>query len=204
MGLLMLAGLVGTIAYTGYFVKNETRAIIGDATIQPGETIDESKQKIEQHFSMICKRCGVKLDNNGNPIHEKHYNVCLAYLKYQGFQSLAIEYFKELYLNKYHHQYENKIDEIKDRHQYLTTLFYDEYDKCETKIFRHWHYGDTEKKCKKMMNNWFWSHMVTHYNIVKDSSANVEVWSIKAPPSILKQIDTIYDEVCILEGIYKY
>ena len=41
--------------------------------------------------------------------------------------------------------------------------------------------------------------MVTHYNIVDDGISNVEVWTIYAPPSILKQIDTIYDIVCEME-----
>ena len=77
--------------------------------------------------------------------------------------------------------------------------FFDEYDKRETKIIRHWDFGNTQAKCEKMMKNWLWKRMVTHYNIVDDGISNVEVWTISAPPSILKQIDTIYDMVCEME-----
>lgn len=41
--------------------------------------------------------------------------------------------------------------------------------------------------------------MVKNYNVVDDGNSNVEVWTISAPPSYLRQIDTIYDEVCTLE-----
>ena len=49
------------------------------------------------------------------------------------------------------------------------------------------------------MQDSLWYDMVRHYNIVDDGMSNVEVWTLTAPPSILKQVDTIYDEVCTLE-----
>ena len=43
MGLLMLAGLLGTIGYMGYYAKQETTAIIGDNVIKPTDTLNEDK-----------------------------------------------------------------------------------------------------------------------------------------------------------------
>ena len=198
MGFLMLAGLLGTLGYMGYYMKQETTAIIGDNVIKPTNTPYEDKQLIARHFKLICKRGNAKLDSNGNPVN-KTCNQCIAYLQYQGFQKFAVDYFEQLYLDKYNKKHEQERKNLRDKYSMLEQQFYDEYDKRETKIIRHWDYGNTEAKCEKMMNNWFWSHIVTHYNIVDDGIANVEVWTISAPPSILRQIDTIYDEICDIE-----
>ena len=55
MGLLMLAGLLGTIGYMGHYAKQETTAIIGDSVIKPKDTLDENKQVIARNFKLICK-----------------------------------------------------------------------------------------------------------------------------------------------------
>ena len=197
MGFLMFAGLLGAMGYMGYYAKQETTAIIGDATIKPTETPYGDRQVIARNFKLICKRGNAKLDSEGNPIFKNHYKPCLAYLQYQGFQKFAVDYFEKLYLEKYHKKYENERKKIVEKHFNLDLHLFDEPH--ETKIVRHWDYGNTQVKCEKMMKNWFWSHMVKHYNIVKDGNSNVEVWTISAPPSYLRQIDTIYDEVCKLE-----
>lgn len=198
MGLLMLAGLLGTIGYMGYYAKQETTAIIGDNVIKPTDTPYGDRQVIARNFKLICKRGNAKLDNDGNPIN-KTCNQCLAYLQYQGFQKFAVDYFEQLYLDKYNKKHKQERKNLQDKYRMLEQQFYNEYDKRETKIIRHWDYGNTQAKCEKMMKNWFWSHIVTHYNIVNDGMGNVEVWTISAPPSILRQIDTIYDEICEIE-----
>ena len=43
--------------------------------------------------------------------------------------------------------------------------------------------------------------MVCNWNIVKDGNRYVVVWTIKAPPEVLKQVDKIYEEVCYIQGI---
>ena len=202
MGLLMLAGLLGTIGYMGYYAKQETTAIIGDSVIKPKDTLDEDKQVIERNFKLICKRGNAKLDNNGNPVN-KTCNQCLAYLQYQGFQPFAVDYFEQLYLDKYNKGRKQTRKNLQDKYMKLEQQFFDECDKSETKIIRHWDFGNTQEKCEKMMKNWLWMHMVIRYNIVPDGISNVEVWTISAPPSILKQIDTIYDMVCEMEGYNK-
>ena len=198
MGFLTLAGLLGTIGYMGYYAKQETKAIIGDNILKPSGIESKDKQLIKDNFKMICKRCDIKIDKNGNPIFKNHYKPCVAYLQYQGFPEKTSFYFKELYLEKYHKKYEDERKKIVEKHFNLDLHLFDEPH--ETKIFRNWDLGrNTQEKCEKMMRNWFWSHMVKNYNVVKDGNSNVEVWTISAPPSYLKQIDTIYDEVCTLE-----
>lgn len=198
MGLLMLAGLLGTIGYMGYYAKQEATAIIGDSVIKPTDTLYEDKIVIARNFKLICKRGNAKLDKEGNPVN-KTCNQCLAYLQYQGFQQFAVDYFEQLYLDKYNKGREQARKKLQDKYWMFEQQFYDEYDKRETKIIRHWDFGNTQEKCEKMMKNWLWMHMVTHYNIVDDGISNVEVWTISAPPSILRQIDTIYDMVCEME-----
>lgn len=198
MGLLMLAGLLGTIGYMGHYAKQETTAIIGDSVIKPTDTPYEDKIVIARNFELICKRGNAKLDNDGNPVN-KTCNQCLAYLQYQGFQQFAVDYFEQLYLDKYNKGREQARKNLQDKYRRLEQQFYDEYDKRETKIIRHWDFGNTQEKCEKMMKNWLWRNMVRYYNIVDDGISNVEVWTISAPPSILKQIDTIYDMVCEME-----
>ena len=200
----MLAGLVGTMAYTTYFAKKETTAIIGDTKIQPTYNTKKDKDIITQNFKLICKRGNAKLDKEGKPMYKNHYQPCCAYLEYQGFTKNVVDYFEKIYLQKYEQRHINKTKEIQQRHSELEQLFYNQYNNREIKIFRYWHSGDTESKCNKLMNNWFWSHIVKQYNIVKDGCVNIEVWTIYAPPVILKQIEKIYDEVCYLEKVQKF
>lgn len=198
MGLLMLAGLLGTIGYMGYYAKQEATAIIGNSVIKPTDTLYEDKIVIARNFKLICKRGNAKLDNDGNPVN-KTCNQCLAYLQYQGFQQFAVDYFEQLYLDKYNKGREQARKKLQDKYWRFEQQYFNECDKKETKIIRHWDFGNTQEKCEKMMKNWLWMHMVQHYNIVADGTSNVEVWTISAPPSILRQIDTIYDMVCEME-----
>ena len=198
MGLLMLAGLLGTIGYMGHYAKQEATAIIGNGVIKPTDTPYEDKIVIARNFKLICKRGNAKLDNNGNPVN-KTCNQCLAYLQYQGFQQFAVDYFEQLYLDKYNKGREQARKNLQDKYRKLEQQFFDEWGERETKIIRHWDFGNTQEKCEKMMKNWLWRRMVQHYNIVPDGISNVEVWTISASPSILRQIDTIYDMVCEME-----
>ena len=198
MGLLMLAGLLGTIGYMGHYAKQEATAIIGNGVIKPTDTPYEDKIVIARNFKLICKRGNAKLDNDGNPVN-KTCNQCLAYLQYQGFQQFAVDYFEQLYLDKYNKGREQARKNLQDKYRKLEQQFFDEWGERETKIIRHWDFGNTQEKCEKMMKNWLWRRMVQHYNIVPDGISNVEVWTISASPSSLRQIDTIYDMVCEME-----
>lgn len=203
MGFLMFAGLIGTIGYMTHYAKQETKAIIGDSVLQPTHNIRKDKQIIEDNFELICKRCDIKLNKNNQPIYEKRYRPCVAYLQYQGFSTSVTDYFQQLYLERYNNKHETKIIDITEKHNRLLDTHFDTFNQRTTKVVRYWHYGNTKEKCKKMMTNTLWAELVYDYNIVKDGSQNVEVWIIKTSPEILQQIDTIYDEVCHMTGIYK-
>ena len=204
MGLLMTIGFFGMLGYMGYFAKQETKAIIGDSTIKPTYSLDADKSLIDKHFKLICKRCDVKLDKDENPIDKNRYKPCIAYLLYQGFQEPATEYFKEIYLQKYDSKEKKKKEDIEEKHLKLysqITLLGNK----KTKLLRKWHYGSkksVQEKCFNMTDNLLWTNL-THnrYNIVRDGDQYVVVWTVKAPPEILKQIDKIYDEVCYIQGI---
>lgn len=200
MGLLQFLGLVGTAAYGVHYAKNETKAIIGDSVIKPTHIDHDDKNLIEKNFKLICKRCDIKLDSDGDPIIEKGYNPCMAYLQYRGFKKSVTNHFKDIYIQKYRKKYNNKIRTMQYKHNDLLRLYIDHMNEKQTKVFRYWHWGDTEAKCKEMMKNMLWSSIVDDYNVVKDGSQKVEVWIISAPPSILKQVDTLHDEVWFLEN----
>ena len=203
--MLMALGMLGMIGYMGYFAKQETKAIIGDGVLQPKGSIQEDNWLINQNFKLICRRCDVKLDWDGNPVHENHYKVCMAYLLYQGFQEPVAEYFKEIYLEKYHKKHEDKREEIRKKHWDIDIdMSFIDKNEYKTKIFRKWHWKserDTKEDCEKMCLNYLWSCLAKRYNVVNDGNSYVVVWTVEAPPSILNQINTIYDEVRYLEGL---
>ena len=204
MALLMTLGILGTLGYMGYFVKQETKAIIGDNTIKPTYSLASDKSLISKHFKLICKRCDVKLDGYGNPINKNHYKPCIAYLLYQGFQEPATEYFKEIYLQKYNEKERKKIEDITTKHSDLLSELMLDTSKHQTKIVRKWYYGSkksVEDKCYKITENTLWNMMVSHWNVVKDGNRYVAIWTVKAQPEILKQVNKIYKEVCYIQGI---
>ena len=135
MGLLMLAGLLGTLGYMGYFAKQEATAMIGDNVIKPTNTPYSDRQLIARNFKLICKRGNAKLDRDGNPVN-KTCNQCLAYLQYQRFQKFAVDYFEQIYLEKYNNKHKKEKRDLKNKYRMLEQQFYDEYDKRETKITR--------------------------------------------------------------------
>ena len=49
MGFLMLAGLLGSIGYMGYFAKNESIALLADSIIKPTNSLSEDKKIIQQN-----------------------------------------------------------------------------------------------------------------------------------------------------------
>lgn len=199
MGFLMFLGLVGTMAYGTYFIKNETKAVVGDKILTPTHIKNKDRDIIKNNFKLICKRCDIDIDKNDNPVIEEGYKPCSEYLKYRGFHEDIVNYFIVMYQKKYNEAQKNKLKNMQYKHNNLLREYGSQPQK-KTKTFKYWHSGNTEQKCKDMMKNPLWSLLVRHYNIVKDGNQNVEVWVITAPPSILKQIDDIHDEVLIIEN----
>ena len=62
MGLSMLVGLIGTVLYGSYCVKNDIQAITTDNSIKPALNQKDNERKLRINFEAICKRCNVKLD----------------------------------------------------------------------------------------------------------------------------------------------
>lgn len=198
----MLAGLLGTIGYMGYYAKNESIALLADGIIKPTNSLSEDKKIIQQNFKLICKRAtNVKLDN-GLPINEKHYRVCMAYLMDRGFSEEAVDYFKILYTNKYNMRRKILTKKINDKHKKLSIDFAN-YENKKVMIYKQY-FGGNKEKTEKMMENDFWKSFVNHYSLVRDSPYCREVWNLSVPEYIKeKDIDKIYYEVCFLQGIYK-
>lgn len=197
----MLAGLLGTIGYMGYYAKNESIALLADGIIKPTNSLSEDKKIIQQNFKLICKRCNVKLDN-GLPINEKHHGVCRAYLYDRGFSEEAVDYFKTLYTNKYNMRRTILTKKINDKHEKLAIDFANHENK---KIMVYKKYlGGTEEQMELIMQNDFWKSFTNHYSRVLDSPYYREIWNLSIPEYVKeKDIDKIYDEVCFLQGIYK-
>ena len=198
----MLAGLLGSIGYMGYFAKNESIALLADSIIKPTNSLSEDKKIIQQNFKLICKRAlNVKLDN-GLPIYEKHYGICMAYLKDQGFSEEAVDYFKILYTNKYNMRRKILTKKINDKHEKLAIDFANQENK-KIMIYKQY-FGGNKEKTDKMMENDFWKSFANHYSLLRDGPYCREVWNLSVPEYIKKKdIDKIYDEVCFLQGIYK-
>ena len=101
MGLSMLAGLIGTVLYGSYCVKNDIQAITTDNSIKPTLNQKDNERKLRINFEAICKRCNVKLDKKTkNPFKESDYKLCTEYLKYQGYDNNAIKYFEKIFKEK--------------------------------------------------------------------------------------------------------
>ena len=69
MGFLMLAGLLGSMAYSGHVIKNDLKAETIDYQTKPTFNVNQNKKQIRDKFNMICMRAGIKTDNDDNPIH---------------------------------------------------------------------------------------------------------------------------------------
>lgn len=88
MGLIMFAGLVGSILYSSHVIKNDIQAEIIDKKTQSTFNMANNEIKLKNNFKSICKRNGIKLDKDGNPINKNKINVAIEYLKYQGYTGL--------------------------------------------------------------------------------------------------------------------
>ena len=97
MGFLMLAGMIGSILYSGHAVKEEFKAECIDNAMKPTFDSDKNEEKIRNRFNYICKRCRISTDKYGNPYSTDKLNVAIEYLKLQGYSPSNIEYFKRYF-----------------------------------------------------------------------------------------------------------
>ena len=99
MGFLMLAGLIGSIAYSGHVIKNDLKAETIDYQTKPTFNSSQNRKKIKTHFVRICKRAGIKLKNDC-PVNKDQCHKGIEYLQYQGYKD-EICYINQKQLNKY-------------------------------------------------------------------------------------------------------
>ena len=207
MGFLMLAGLIGSIAYSGHIIKNDLKAETIDYQTKPTFSVDSNKRKIRNKFNMICTRAGIKTDNDGNPIKISQCYKGIDYLKYQGYGAEEIEEFKTIYENKYNKGQNNKKNEIIRENKRL--LSYCRNHECDTlvvlrkKIYR----GDTpEERMRSLLQNKLWQKIVHHNTYIKSDVIGKyeEIWTLKVPKDFFKQIDKnkLYDNICKEQDIY--
>ena len=194
MGLLMLAGLIGTVGYMAHFAKNETRAMIADGQVKPTGNIYTDKRVIEDNFKLICKRCNIKLDFVDELPKDNHYKVAIEYLKFQGFQKEATNHFEKIFLDKYNEKEKKEIQERRKRMNRWSSILKNDTNKKRT-VYRKY-LGHDEEFSKRISQNYLW-HKITqgNYNLVKDGYNTIEVWNIYAPQRIINNLDQIYDDV---------
>ena len=98
----MLLGLIGSIAYSSHVIKNDIQAEKIDHKIKPTLEIKENKRQIRKNFNDICKRSGIDIDKKtGNPYDKSQCQKGIEYLQYRGYDPTAVDYFKELFMDKY-------------------------------------------------------------------------------------------------------
>lgn len=205
MGFLMFLGMIGSIAYGGHMIKNETLSYKTKNAIKPQYTKDKqsNKDKIDQNFTLILKRCRIKYDKStGNPT-EQHTATAIAYLKKQGYQENDIKYFEELFKEKYQQQQDKEKQEIQDRHQNMLNKIKNSKLQYYTFTINNYSNINTEKKMKKLMQNQLWNKMVDNYTHIRKGNIDEEIWNLYVPKDYAhhKLIREIYLEVCRTERI---
>lgn len=207
MGFLMLAGLIGSVVYSGHIIKNDLKAEVIDHQTKPTFNAKSNKIRIENKFDMICKRASIKTNNKGYPIKMSQCYKGTEYLKYQGYGEEEIEHFREIYKNKYNRgQYNNKQEIIRENKRLLN---YCRDNECDTlvvlrrKVYRS---GKPEKRMKDLLQNKLWKKIVHHNTYIKSDIIGQyeEVWTLKVPKDFFKQVskNKLYDNICKEEDIY--
>ena len=201
MGLLMLAGLVGTMAYGAYATKKEATAIMCNGVVKGTGSFYKNKKIIDNHFELICKHGTIELDRKKNPVFKDHYKSCMAYLTWQGFDEESIEYFKKEYLRRYNESRNILMRKIEQKHKNILATYNTEPKRYMT--YKRSYGGDAKSRMDKIMKNKLWATLVESYNVVPDGWKKYEIWNLRIPNDWSeKKIDKIYDEVTFAENFY--
>ena len=206
MGLLMFLGMVGSIAYSGYAIKEETQAITIDHKNTPkyNTNKDNHYDEIKSNFISILKRNGIKYNNVTKNPTENYPNPCLAYLTSQGYKKNDLEYFKELFQQRYEKEQKIQKRTIKSKHRKILKQI----ENNNTKIYytlqtKNYTRKNTLDKMSKIMENPLWSALVDNYASVPSGMHDIEVWNLYIPVELKhrNKLMDIYREVCKIEGI---
>ena len=208
MGLLMLAGLIGSIAYSSHAIKNDIKAETTDYKTKPTFNSNTNKRIISNNFNIICQRAGIKIDNNGNPLKENQCNKGVDYLKYQGYKNEDINKFKSIYQQRYKQGQLNKRKSIQERNRRLMQLWFD--NNADTMVVLrktiYKSYTSPDERMKTLLKNNLWRQIVDHHTYIKSDIIGryEEIWTLKVPKNFFKEVDKnqLYNDICYLEGVY--
>lgn len=207
MGLLMLAGLVGTVLYSGYVIKNDIQAEVTDYKTKPTFNKETNQDIIKNNFKDICKRSGIKMDAMSNPINDKKIESAKEYLRYQGYTDSDIDFFTNLFNEKVNDGYTHKVNILKCKNERLKYKL-QQYPSTEMVVFRKTIYKSSlspDERANKLLNNEIWSAIVDHYTYIRANGGGKweEVWTLKVPQLFFTDItkEELYKNICELEDI---
>ena len=206
MGLLMLAGLIGSALYSGYVIKNDIQAEIIDKRTKP-TTIDylNNQNQIRNNFKDICKRCNIKT-KNGNPTDDSKLNVAIEYLQYQGYSDEDIKEFKKLFNYKVKSQKQSDINVLRLKNERLKYKLQNN-STTELVVLRRTVYKSClppQERIDKLLENDLWNKIVDHQTYIRTTTGKwEEVWTLKVPKNFFKEIskEELYKNVCKLQKV---
>lgn len=205
MGFLMLAGLVGSVLYSGYVIKNDIQAEITDKKTKPTFSQQTNQQRIYDNFTDICKRSGIPT-KMGNPINDKKLDVAIEYLQYQGYTNRDIDYFKSLFKHRVKQQQSNDRNIIRLKNKRLKYKL-DNNSADEMIILRRTIYKSClspQDRIDKLLQNDLWSRIVHHQTYIRSNQGKwEEIWTLKVPKNFFKDIskEETYRNICILQNV---
>lgn len=212
LGIFALAGMIATPIIGGKMIKRDITNYTVDSLVKPctqynpiSNTI-KNKKTIEREFLNICKRCQMTINKQNELLDIRECKIGEEYLMYQGFDEESIEYFKELFNKNIRKGESRQRIEIKEKHEkYLEMLESDPQD-WEVIVYRKNYYGNEEinYRLNKLMENELWGGLVPQkpqYITGQDTAKYMELHVIKAPKSIINDLNNIYKEVCWLQGL---
>lgn len=171
-------------------------------------SIDNKKDKkiIKKNFVDICKRSGIKLNNN-LPVYLEDCHLGMEYLQYRGFNPQSVDYFTSLYQNKWKQLENQQKNEIQNKH-YQILQRYDEND-IDTILTIKSHCYTNDNPTQRMNDIYnksqLWNTMVDNYTYIRGQHGNAkftEIWNLKINSGFLTNHEAkkIYKEICYLIG----
>lgn len=205
----MLLGLIGSIAYSSHVIKNDIQAEKIDHKIKPTLEIKENKRQIRKNFNDICKRSGIDIDKKtGNPYDKSQCQKGIEYLQYRGYDPTAVDYFKELFMDKYINKQQGKRNKILIKHRQLLQKYNKSKRGKKLITYRRNIYINEKPdiRMEKIMKNNMWSTFVDNYTYIHGygTAKYTEIWNLIIPENLFNgyDINDIYDEICYLNNIH--
>ena len=205
MSLLMLAGLVGSVLYSGYTIKNDIQAEMVDKKTKPTFNHNTNQNKIRNNFKDICKRSGIKL-KNGNPVNDNKINTAIEYLQYQGYTDNDIKYFKKIFNNKLKQQQSSDINIMKLKNERLKYKLQNN-PANELVVLRRTVYKSClspQDRIDKLLENELWNKIVDHQTYIRTNNGKwEEIWTLKVPNKFFTDIskEELYKNICKLQNV---